>query len=113
MSDKILLVDDERDIVDLIAEVLQQDGFRLIQKAYSGSEALRLCEEFNPDIVVLDIMLPDINGIEVCKKIREFSICSILFLSSKMMISTKYSDCHVVAMIISRNPSAQEKLCFG
>ena len=83
MSDKILLVDDERDIVDLIAEVLQQDGFRLIQKAYSGSEALRLCEEFNPDIVVLDIMLPDINGIEVCKKIREFSICSILFLSSK------------------------------
>lgn len=83
MSDKILLVDDERDIVDLIAEVLQQDGFRLIQKAYSGSEALRLCEEFNPDIVVFDIMLPDINGIEVCKKIREFSICSILFLSSK------------------------------
>ena len=80
---KILLVDDERDIVDLIAEVLQQGGFRLIQKAYSGSEALRLCEEFNPDIVVLDIMLPDINGIEVCKKIREFSICSILFLSSK------------------------------
>ncbi|MBE7724007.1 MAG: response regulator transcription factor [Enterocloster citroniae] len=83
MSDKILLVDDEKDIVDLIAEVLQQDGFRFIKKAYSGSEALRLCKELNPDIVVLDIMLPDINGIEVCKKIREFSICSILFLSSK------------------------------
>ena len=113
MSDKILLVDDERDIVDLIAEVLQQDGFRLIQKAYSGSEALRLCEEFNPDIVVLDIMLPDINGIEVCKKIREFSICSILFLSSKNDDIDKILGLSCGGMIISRNPSAQEKLCFG
>ncbi|WP_326513899.1 response regulator transcription factor [Clostridium intestinale] len=83
MNNKILLVDDEKDIVDLIAEVLQQDGFQFIKKAYSGSDALRLCKEFKPDIVLLDIMLPDIGGIEVCKKIREFSFCSILFVSSK------------------------------
>jgi len=83
MSNKILLVDDEKDIVDLIEEVLQQDGFQLIKKAYTGIEAIQICKEFQPDVVVLDIMLPDIDGIEVCKKIREFSICSILFLSSK------------------------------
>ena len=83
MNSKILLVDDEKDIVDLVQEVLQQDGFQFIQKAYTGLDALQLCEEFQPDVVVLDVMLPDLDGLEVCKKIREFSYCSILFLSSK------------------------------
>lgn len=83
MNGKIVLVDDEKDIVNLIEEVLQQDGFEQIQKAHTGLEAIQLCKEYQPDVVVLDIMLPDIDGIEVCKRIREFSICSILFLSSK------------------------------
>lgn len=83
MNSKILLVDDEKDIVDLMEEVLRQDGFQNIQKAYTGMDALEMCREFQPDVIVLDIMLPDIDGIEVCKKIREFSICSILFLSSR------------------------------
>ena len=73
MNNKILLVDDEKDIVDLIQEVLQQDGFQFIQKAYTGLDALQICREFQPDVVVLDIMLPDLDGLEVCKKIREFS----------------------------------------
>ena len=77
------MVDDEKDIVDLMEEVLWQDGFQNIQKAYTGMDALEMCREFQPDVIVLDIMLPDIDGIEVCKKIREFSICSILFLSSR------------------------------
>ena len=73
MNSKILLVDDEKDIVDLMEEVLHQDGFQNIQKAYTGMDALEMCREFQPDVIVLDIMLPDIDGIEVCKKIREFS----------------------------------------
>ncbi len=83
MNSKILLVDDEKDIVDLIQEVLQQDGFQFIQKTYTGLDALQICREFQPDVVVLDVMLPDLDGLEVYKKIREFSYCSILFLSSK------------------------------
>lgn len=83
MEQKILLVDDEKDIVDLIEEVLIQEGFQSIRKAYTGTEALELCHGFQPDVIVLDIMLPDIDGLEVCKKIRDFSYCSILFLSSK------------------------------
>lgn len=84
MKDKrILLVDDQKDIVDLIEEVLLMEGISQIKKAYSGIEAIQLCKEFEPDVVVLDIMLPDVDGIEVCRKIREFSICSILFLSSR------------------------------
>ncbi len=83
MSDKILLVDDEKDIVTLLEEVLIKDGFTHIRKAYTGQSALEICAEYQPDVVILDIMLPDMDGIEVCKKIREFSHCSILFLSSK------------------------------
>lgn len=83
MEQKILLVDDEKDIVDLMEEVLIQEGFQSIRKAYTGTEALELCHEFQPDVIALDIMLPDIDGLEVCKKIRDFSYCSILFLSSK------------------------------
>ena len=80
---RILLVDDEKDITDLLEEVLSKDGFKNILKAAGGQEAVELCKMHQPDAVVLDIMLPDIDGIEVCKKIREFSYCPIMFLSSK------------------------------
>jgi len=83
MDRKILLVDDEKDIADLIEEVLRQDSFENIKKVYTGMDAVQVCREYQPDVVVLDIMLPDIDGIEVCRQIREFSFCSILFLSSK------------------------------
>ncbi len=79
----ILLVDDEKDITNLLEEVLRKDGFKKILKASSGQEAVELCKIYQPDTVVLDIMFPDIDGIEVCKKIREFSYCHIMFLSSK------------------------------
>ena len=81
MDGRILLVDDEKDILDLLEEVLRRDGFREIRQ--DGAGAIRACREFLPDAVVLDIMLPDLDGLEVCKQIREFSYCSILFLSSK------------------------------
>ena len=83
MDYKILLADDEKDIVDLMEEVLQKEGFHSIQKAYTGLEALQVSREFQPDVIVLDIMLPDMDGLEVCRQIREFSYCLILFLSSK------------------------------
>lgn len=83
MENKILLVDDEKDIVDLLEEVLKKEGFSCIQKAFTGTDAWNICRDFKPDVVVLDIMLPDMDGLEVCRRIREFSYCSILFLSSK------------------------------
>lgn len=83
LEKRILLVDDEKDITDLLEEVLRKDGFINIFKAASGQEAVNLCQMHRPDVIVLDIMLPDIDGIEICKKIREFSYCPIIFLSSK------------------------------
>ena len=60
----ILLVDDETDITDLIGEVLQQDGFCNINKASCGQKAIEFCQNSKPDVIVLDVMLPDIDGIE-------------------------------------------------
>lgn len=82
-ASKLLLVDDERDILHLLEEVLRQEGFANILKTATGEQAVELCRYEKPDIMLLDIMLPGIDGIEVCKRIREFSICPIIFLSSK------------------------------
>lgn len=82
-SEKILLVDDEQDILTLLEDVLRQEGYQNILKAASGEQAVALCREEKPDAIVLDIMLPGIDGIEACKQIRQFSYCPIVFLSSK------------------------------
>lgn len=80
---KILLIDDEKDILNLLETVLLKEGFKEIYKSQTGSKGVNLCKSINPDIIVLDIMLPDIDGYEVCKRIREFSMCPIIFLSAK------------------------------
>jgi len=80
---KILLVDDERDIMNLLEEVLRQEGFQNILKTTTGENAVEICRSKKPDAIILDIMLPGIDGIETCRRIREFSNCPILFLSSK------------------------------
>ena len=63
MDNKVLLVDDEKDIVDMMEEVLRREGFSNIQKALNGTDALKLCRDFRPDVVILDIMLPDIEDV--------------------------------------------------
>lgn len=80
---KILLIDDERDILNLLEIALKKEGFKEIYKADTGIKGVEICKQINPDIIVLDIMLPDIDGYEVCKRIREFSMCPIIFLSAK------------------------------
>ncbi len=69
MSEKILVVDDEKDLVELIAYNLEKDGFDIL-KAYDGETALRQIRAHNPHLLILDLMLPGIQGIEVCKRIR-------------------------------------------
>lgn len=80
---KIMLVDDEPDILDLLEKALNIEGFYNITKIDNGISAVTTCREMEPDVMVLDVMLPDIDGYEVCKQIREFSHCPVLFLSSK------------------------------
>lgn len=80
---KILLVDDEVEILQLLETVLNKEGFQQIDKAETGHEAIDLCARVSPDVIVLDIMLPDIDGYEVCKKMREITFAPIIFLSAK------------------------------
>ena len=80
---KILIADDEPDILSLLEKALKLEGFNNIIKAQNGNDAVMLCRTKNPDAVILDIMMPGMDGYEVCRKIRDFSIAPILFLSSK------------------------------
>ena len=67
---KVLIVDDDQDLVELLSDTFQRDGRFEIRTANNGFDAGMLVKEFRPDLVVLDIMLPDINGKEVCQRIR-------------------------------------------
>ena len=80
---RIMIVDDEPDILNLLEKALNIEGFYHIIKIDNGITAVNICEQNQPDIIILDIMLPGIDGYEVCKRIRQFSHCPILFLSSK------------------------------
>jgi two-component system alkaline phosphatase synthesis response regulator PhoP len=85
MPKKILVVDDEKDIVDLIVYNLEKEGFITI-KAYNGESALGLIKAQKPDLVILDLMLPGIRGIEVCKLIRkkpETETLPVIMLTAK------------------------------
>lgn len=80
---KILIVDDEQDILDLLEKTLFIEGFQQIYKANNGQTAVTLCQDIKPDAIILDVMLPKMDGFDVCRKIRQFSHVPILFLSAK------------------------------
>ncbi|SHL46958.1 DNA-binding response regulator, OmpR family, contains REC and winged-helix (wHTH) domain [Anaerocolumna jejuensis DSM 15929] len=83
MEQHILLVDDEAGILDMLEIVLKKEGFSQIKKAQSGKEALQIIQDFKPQLIVLDIMLPDISGLELCMELRKETDASILFLTAK------------------------------
>jgi DNA-binding response OmpR family regulator len=69
MSNKILVVEDEPDYIDLLEHVLKKAGYAVI-KAPNGEEGLKAYKTLKPDLVLLDLNLPDMDGLEVCRKIR-------------------------------------------
>jgi len=82
LNEKILIVDDEKNIVDILKFNLKKEGFDTIE-AYDGEEALQKAHSENPDLVLLDIMLPKMDGFTVCRKIRETMSTPILMLTAK------------------------------
>lgn len=82
MAKKVLVVDDEKLIVKGIRFSLEQDGME-VDCAYDGEEALRLATENSYDMILLDVMLPKMDGFEVCQQIREFSTVPIVMLTAK------------------------------
>lgn len=83
MSDeKILVIEDEQEISDLITDYLEINGYQPV-KAYNGLDAMRLFEQIQPKLIILDLMIPGIDGFEVCKKMRKVSSVPIIILSAR------------------------------
>jgi len=79
---KVLVVDDDVKIVELVKLYLNRDGYHVLT-AYEGHEALRLAREAHPDLIVLDIMLPGIDGLEICKQLRAESSVPIILVTAR------------------------------
>ncbi|MBO2535150.1 MULTISPECIES: response regulator transcription factor [Rummeliibacillus] len=79
---KILIVDDEQDMRNLIDVMLRQSGFQSLQ-ANGGQEALKLLKEQHVDLVILDVMMPQMDGFTVCKEMRKVTAVPIIFLTAK------------------------------
>lgn len=83
MSEKILVVDDEKEIADLIELYLKNDGYT-VYKFYNGTDALQCIENTALDLAILDIMLPDTDGLSICRKIRETHFYPVMMLTAKV-----------------------------
>ena len=82
MNERVLIVDDEREIADLIEVYLRNDGYT-VYKFYNGRDALACIETTDLDLVILDVMLPDIDGFRICRKIREKYFYPVIMLTAK------------------------------
>lgn len=82
MEKKVLVVDDERPIVEILKINLQREGY-VVFEAYDGEEAVSKAMTVEPDLILLDVMLPKLDGFSVCKKIREKSSVPILMLTAR------------------------------
>lgn len=79
---RILVVDDDAKTVDLVKLYLNRDGYKVLA-AYNGTEALRLAREGHPDLIILDLMLPGLDGLQVCRTLRAESDVPIIMLTAK------------------------------
>ena len=86
---RILVVDDEPSIVDAVATALRYEGFE-VAEARTGREGLALAQSANPDLIVLDVMLPDVDGFEVARRIRADGLATpVLFLTARDSLDDK------------------------
>ena len=80
---KILLVDDDRDVLEMLLSIFRRAGYTNLRTAASGAEALRIWQEEQPSLIVLDVMMPDMDGFSVLKKIRRTSRVPVLMLTAR------------------------------
>ncbi len=81
-SGKILIVDDDKNICELLRLYIEKEGFETAT-AYDGRSAVNMFDSVNPDLILLDIMLPELDGWQVCREIRKKSQCPIIMLTAK------------------------------
>lgn len=85
---KILIVDDEQSIRDVLKFNLKKEGYD-VYEACNSDEALRKVDEIDPDLILLDVMIPTVDGYTVCRKVRKTKSCPIIFISAKVEVNEK------------------------
>ena len=95
---KILVVDDDQNICELLRLYIEKEGFE-VRIANDGRKALEIFEEQNPDLIMLDIMLPELDGWQVCREIRKKSQCPIIMLTANDYVVKPFETKEVVARI--------------
>jgi len=97
VTPKILLVDDEEDIIHFLSYNLEREGY-IVESAYNGKDAIKKAKKFAPHLIVLDIMMPEMDGVEVCEQLRsmaEFDDTLITFLTAR---SESYTQVNALEM---------------
>lgn len=107
--EKILIVDDENDIAELISDILEDEGYTTIIKN-NGKDAISSITNENYDLILLDIMMPDMSGTEVCTRIRDITTCPIIFITAKTSLSSKLVGFEVGADDYITKPFINEEL---
>src|SRR5262245_28815141 len=82
MIQRILLADDDRGLAEILATALRDEGF-VVEAVPNGAEALRAFEAGAPDLLILDVLMPEMDGLEVCRRIRKKSKVPIILLTSR------------------------------
>ena len=106
---KILIVEDETKIARFITLELEHEGYE-VQVAHDGRSGLSLCESWQPDLLILDLMLPELSGIEVCRRLRQTSDLPVIMLTAKDDVSDKVMGLDMGADDYVTKPFAIEEL---
>lgn len=80
---KVLLVDDEKELLNMVSDFLREDGYTQIQTAGTATEAITAAKEWHPDFAILDVMLPDRDGFSLLEQMRKFTKIPVLFLTAR------------------------------
>ncbi len=78
-----MLVDDEPELIQMVSEILADEGFRNVISAGTVKDGIRICKREHPDLAILDVMLPDGDGFSLMRQMREFTDVPIIFLTAK------------------------------
>lgn len=106
---KILIIEDETKIARFVELELKHEGYD-VQTAFDGRSGLAMCESWQPDLLILDLMLPELSGIEVCRRLRQTSDIPIIMLTAKDDVSDKVMGLDMGADDYMTKPFAIEEL---
>jgi len=112
MGKYILVVDDDEMVLMAVNELLRQEGYE-VHAVSSGTEALSRLDQTRYDLIILDIIMPEMNGFEVCRKIREIESCSetpIVFLTAKNLEEDRSEGIDAGANLFLSKPISPDKL---